>query len=182
MVILGIDPGTNIVGYAILVANKGDLRVLDYGIKRIKSTEQAAEKLAEIHYWVSELIRLYRPDELAIESPFYGKNVQSMLKLGRAQGVAMAAAFEAGLKVEEYAPKTIKLSITGKGTASKEQVLGMLRHLLKVNIEAESLDASDALACAVCHANNRRNPLLAKGKKSDWSGFIKDNPNRILGK
>lgn len=180
MIILGIDPGTNILGYGIIVADKQNFSVLDFGSKKITKSDSPAEKLSEIYYLVSELIKLYRPDELAIESPFYGKNIQSMLKLGRAQGVAMAAAFEAGLTVEEYSPKRIKLAITGCGTSSKEQVSGMLQHILKIKLDLKELDASDALACAVCHANSRKS-FDSHGKKyNSWNQFITDNPDRKI--
>ena len=178
MIILGIDPGTNILGYGIIIADKQKFSVLDFGSKKITKSDSHAEKLSEIYYLVSELIKLYRPDELAIESPFYGKNIQSMLKLGRAQGVAMAAAFEAGLVVEEYSPKRIKLAITGNGTASKEQVSGMLQHILNIKLDLKELDSSDALACAVCHANSRKKSSLGSKKYSGWSQFIQDNPDR----
>lgn len=178
MIILGIDPGTNILGYGIIIADRQKFSVLDFGSKKITKSDSPAEKLSEIYHMVSELIKLYRPDELAIESPFYGKNIQSMLKLGRAQGVAMAAAFEAGLTVEEYPPKKIKLAITGRGNSSKEQVAGMLQHILKIQLDLNELDASDALACAVCHANSRKGFADGPKKYNSWNQFIADNPGR----
>lgn len=177
MIILGIDPGTNILGYGVILVNKQKMTVLDYGIKRIGKATDPAEKLSIIFESMMELIRTHRPDSLAIESPFYGKNVQSMLKLGRAQGVAMAAGFHAGLSVEEYSPKKIKLAITGKGTSSKEQVCAMLGYILNIKLQPSELDASDALACAVCHANNQNS--VVKGKNHDsWESFLKENPHR----
>ena len=128
---------------------------------------------------MQEIIETYLPEHLAIEAPFYGKNVQSMLKLGRAQGVAMAAAMTMGLQIQEYAPKKVKQSITGNGNASKEQVAAMLESILKIKITSKHLDATDALGVAVCHYNQSSSMLAGLKKHNGWASFIKNNPNKI---
>ncbi len=138
-------------------------------------------KLKKIFERTQKLIEAYHPDELAIEAPFYGKNVQSMLKLGRAQGVGIAAGITKGIPVFEYAPKKIKQSITGNGNASKEQVAAMLKNLLKYEEQPSYFDATDALSVAVCHYFQSSNPILKGGKAKDWKTFIKDNPDRVKG-
>ncbi len=179
--ILGVDPGTNVLGYAVLEVQGSRLQVLNFGIFHLEKYEDHHTKLKEIFLQLQEIIEAYRPASLAIEAPFYGKNVQSMLKLGRAQGVAMAAAMTMGLDITEYAPKKIKQSITGNGNASKEQVAAMLEHILKIKITTKHLDATDALGVAVCHYNQSAG-LPGVGKKhTDWASFIKDNPDKIKG-
>lgn len=177
--ILGVDPGTNLCGYAILEVIDKQLKVLSFGVFHLEKFPDHHEKLKEIFLQLQEIIETYQPKHLAIEAPFYGKNVQSMLKLGRAQGVAMAAGMTMGLQICEYAPKKIKQSITGNGNASKEQVAAMLESILKIKIESKYLDATDALAAAVCHYNQMNFPLKDIGKKGGWSSFIKNNPGRI---
>jgi len=179
--ILGVDPGTNVLGYAILEVQGSRLTVLNFGIFHLEKHEDHQSKLREIFLQLQEIIEAYRPASLAIEAPFYGKNVQSMLKLGRAQGVAMAAAMTMGLDITEYAPKKIKQSITGNGNASKEQVAAMLEHILKIKITTKHLDATDALGVAVCHFNQSSSALSGGKKHTDWASFIKDNPNKIRG-
>jgi crossover junction endodeoxyribonuclease RuvC len=182
-IILGIDPGTSILGYGILEVKGKELKLLALGVVHLDKIEDHALKLSKIFERCVELIDGFHPDELAIEAPFFGKNVQSMLKLGRAQGVAIAAALSRQLTVNEYAPRKIKQSITGNGNASKEQVAAMLQRLLKIPSEdmPSKLDATDGLAAAVCHYYQTSNPLLGS-KTSSWKSFISQNPDRIKGK
>ncbi|MBK9255502.1 MAG: crossover junction endodeoxyribonuclease RuvC [Saprospiraceae bacterium] len=184
--ILGVDPGTNILGYAILDVDGSKLRLITFGVFKLAHHADHHIKLKEIYLQLQEIIETYQPEELAIEAPFHGKNVQSMLKLGRAQGVAMAAAITMGLDINEYAPKKIKQSITGNGNASKEQVAAILESILKIKITSDHLDATDALAAAVTHFNQNSGPMAVKKsgssgnkKSSGWSAFVKDNPERI---
>jgi crossover junction endodeoxyribonuclease RuvC len=177
-VILGIDPGTNIMGYGLVQQKSSELNVVSLGVIQLHKYDNQALKLKKIFEKTLVLIDEYKPDELAIEAPFYGKNVQSMLKLGRAQGVAMAAALYRSIPIFEYSPKKIKQSITGNGNASKEQVASMLKTLLAIQGSPRYLDATDGLAVAVCHyfqnfSNGNSN------KYSGWKQFINDNPNRI---
>lgn len=176
--ILGIDPGTNLLGYAILEVEGKNLRPIDIGVVYMKHLEQHEYKLKKIFERLQSIITTYQPDEMAIEAPFFGKNPQSMLKLGRAQGVAIAAAMTRGLTVTEYSPKKIKVSVTGNGNASKEQVAAMLASILHVTLENQYLDATDALAVALCHHYQSGSLLSGKKKYADWSSFIKDNPER----
>jgi len=150
-IILGIDPGTNIMGYGLIHQSGNKIRLITMGILKLGKYSNHALKLKKIFERTLGLIDEYKPDEMALEAPFYGKNVQSMLKLGRAQGVAMAAGLYKDLPIFEYSPKKIKLSITGNGNASKEQVAGMLSNLVEFNEAPEFLDATDGLAAAVCH-------------------------------
>jgi crossover junction endodeoxyribonuclease RuvC len=184
--ILGVDPGTNILGYAILSVDGNQLKVIHFGVLHLDKYEDHHDKLKEIFLQIQEIIETYRPAQLAIEAPFYGKNVQSMLKLGRAQGVAMAAGMTMGLSIEEYAPKKVKQSITGNGNASKEQVAAMLENILKIKIDSKYLDATDALGVAVCHFNQNgplkptKSPVKTRKKAADWSSFVKDNPQKVI--
>jgi crossover junction endodeoxyribonuclease RuvC len=177
--LLGIDPGTNILGYAILNVSGQNLQIGALGVLKLSQFKDHSLKLKEIFLQLQEVIEQFQPTEMAIEAPFFGKNVQSMLKLGRAQGVSMAAAYTMGLDVTEYSPKKIKQSVTGNGNASKEQVCSMLGNILNVKLVDEYLDATDALATAVCHHYQTRNPLNKNKKFKDWSSFIKSNQNRI---
>ncbi|GAB4250032.1 MAG: crossover junction endodeoxyribonuclease RuvC [Vicingaceae bacterium] len=177
-IILGIDPGTNIMGYGIIEIENNKLKLLSLGTIQLNKLENHQLKLKKIFERTLNLIDTYHPDELAIEAPFYGKNVQSMLKLGRAQGVSIAAALYRNIPVFEYAPKRIKQAITGKGNSSKEQVSGMLIHLLNLKKVPKHLDATDGLAAAVCHYLQLGKPSGDK-KYSGWKSFIKDNPNKI---
>jgi len=176
-VILGIDPGTNIMGYGIIEANGAAIKLLSLGVIKLNNLDDHALKLKRIFEQTISLLEQYKPDELAIEAPFFGKNVQSMLKLGRAQGVAIAAALSRSVPVFEYSPRKIKQSITGKGSASKEQVASMLQNLLHFDQMPHYLDATDGLAAAVCHYFQRG---VTSGKKgySGWKAFIQDNPGR----
>ena len=180
-IILGIDPGTIIMGYGLITVTGSTISLLELGVLKPGNSKDTYKKLQLIYNTVSGLIVKYQPDAFAIEAPFFGKNVQSMLKLGRAQGVAIAAAMQAGLTVNEYSPKKVKQSITGNGNASKEQVLKMLQRMLKFEDEPRYFDATDALSVAVCH-HFQDNPLIkSEGKKvKDWADFINKNPGRVL--
>ena len=177
-IILGIDPGTNIFGFGILNVKGSVMSLLDMDILSLDKINGHELKLKQIFECTLSLIDLHHPDELAIEAPFFGKNVQSMLKLGRAQGVAMAAALSCEIPITEYAPKKVKQSDTGNGNASKEQVARMLMSLLSIKEEPKLLDATDALAVAVCHHFQKgKNP----GKKKTWESFVKGNSGRVKG-
>ena len=177
--ILGIDPGTNILGYGVIcVDNKGP-HYVDMGVFDLRKIKDPFEKLANIFAGVTELLEIHNPDELAVESPFYGKNAQVILKLGRAQGAALTAAVMKGIPVAEYAPRKAKIAICGNGAASKEQVSMMIQKTLKVELDPKYLDATDALAIALCHHYQMTNPLAGIGGKADWKKFLEDNPERI---
>ena len=178
--ILGIDPGTQVMGYALIEVTGAKVQVVQYGVIHLKSYSNHAIKLKKIFDRMIQLIDEYLPDELAIESPFFGVNVQSMLKLGRAQGVAIAAALSRDIPYVEYAPKKVKQSITGNGNATKEQVSIMLGQILKIPEMPKLFDASDALAVALCHHYQKGNNGQA-GTKS-WKNFLTDNPTRIASK
>ncbi len=180
-IILGIDPGTNIMGYGLIRISSGTLTLICLGVIKLDKLDDHALKLKSIFEKTLNLIDEYHPDELAIEAPFFGKNVQSMLKLGRAQGVAMAAGLYRSIPIFEYSPKKIKQSITGNGNASKEQVGGMLQTILKYQETPEYLDASDGLAAAVCHyfQSNGAMPTGKTKNVSGWKAFISANPGRI---
>ena len=179
-IIIGIDPGTNVMGYGILAVNKKKLSIVAMGVIQLSKFDDHYMRLRRIYERVSGLITQYLPDEMAIEAPFFGKNVQSMLKLGRAQGVAMAAALNRDIPIAEYEPRKIKLAITGNGAASKEQVAEMLRRTLGIPKEEmpDFLDATDALAAAVCHYYESSKPQVEKGCKS-WKDFIAKNPDKV---
>ena len=177
-IILGIDPGTTIMGYGLIHVKGNKMEMLTMGVLHLSKLNSHADKLKRIFERTLALIDEYKADEMALEAPFFGKNVQSMLKLGRAQGVAMAAGLYRDIPIFEYAPKKIKMSITGQGTASKEQVAAMLKSLLKINDMPKHLDASDGLAAAVCHYFQKGK--ISGGKSySGWSSFLKDNPDRL---
>ncbi len=177
-IILGIDPGTSITGYGIIICKGKKMSLMTYGaIKLGKQQVPHTEKLKRIFTRISSLIDEFNPQELAIEAPFFGKNVQSMLKLGRAQGVAMAAGLIKNLPIYEYAPRKVKMAVTGRGTASKEQVAAMLEQLLSFKSEEKLLDATDGLAVAVCHFF--QNNVLTGRSHNDWNSFLKDNPSRV---
>lgn len=179
-IIIGIDPGTNIMGYGIIGINGKKISVIALGVIQLSKFESHYLRLRRIFERVTGLIDQYLPDELAIEAPFFGKNVQSMLKLGRAQGVAMAAALARDIPITEYAPLKIKQAITGTGGASKEQVAEMLRRILNIPKDKmpEFLDATDALGAALCHYYESSRPQFEKGCKS-WKEFIAKNPDKI---
>jgi len=178
-IILGIDPGTAFMGYGLIKVTGNKLELIEMNTLKPGKVADPYKKLQLIYNTVSGLIIKYKPDVFAIEAPFFGKNVQSMLKLGRAQGVAIAAAMRHGLEVTEYSPKKIKQSVTGNGNASKEQVLKMLQRLLKFEDDPQYLDASDALAVAVCHHFQENTSLpAAGGKAKGWEDFLIKNPGR----
>ena len=177
-IILGIDPGTAIMGYGLVKEVGKQLSLINLGVIKLDHLDSHALKLQRIFEKVSALIEQYHPDCVALEAPFYGKNIQVMLKLGRAQGVAMAAALNRNLPIFEYAPRKIKQSVTGNGNAAKEQVAAMLKTLLKFDETPQFLDATDGLAAAVCHAfQNQR--TSGKGNYSGWAAFVKDNADRL---
>lgn len=177
-VILGIDPGTNFMGYGIIDSEGSKIECLAVGILDIHNVKDPYLKLKMIYDRVASLINGYHPTELSIEAQFYEKNAQSMLKLGRAQGVAISAAVNAGLQIHEYEPRKIKLAVAGNGSATKEQVARMLAMTLKINEFPDKYDATDALAAAVCHHYQKRMPVAPKGGNS-WAAFIANNPDRV---
>lgn len=178
--ILGIDPGTNILGFGIVrVDADGRPNYVDMGVLDLRRVDSPYQKLEIIYEKVISLCDLHRPDDLAIESPFYGKNAQVIFKLGRAQGAAMTAALGKGLSVYEYAPRKAKMAICGNGAASKEQVCLMVQRTLGIKIDNRYLDATDALALAMCHYYQLKSPLAGLGDSSSWEKFIAANPGRI---
>jgi len=177
-IILGIDPGTNIMGYGIIHHKGSKLDLISLGVIQLHKYDNQALKLKKIFEKTLVLIDEYNPDEVALEAPFFGKNVQSMLKLGRAQGVAMAAALYRDVPIFEYAPKKIKQSITGNGNASKEQVAGILIGLLSIKDPPKYLDATDGLAAAVCHYF-QKSPGGEGKSYSGWKQFMNQNPGRV---
>lgn len=181
-VIMGIDPGTNVMGYGVLGVNGKTPELVVMGVIKLGRIEDRYMRLRRIYDRVLGLVEQYLPDELSIEAPFCGKNVQSMLKLGRAQGVAMAAALSRDVPICEYSPTTIKQSVTGRGGATKEQVAEMLRHILSIPREQmpHLLDATDALAAALTHFYESNKPSAARGSKSSWADFLSRNPDRIV--
>jgi crossover junction endodeoxyribonuclease RuvC len=177
-IILGIDPGTNVMGYGIIEIKGSSMSLTAAGVIELKAYNDHFLKLTKIFEKSIGLIEQYHPDELAIEAPFYGKNVQSMLKLGRAQGIAMAAALSRSLPVCEYSPKKVKLAITGNGNASKEQVAAMLQTLLGFSEMPHYLDATDGLAVAVCHHFQNKTNTAGVKKINGWKSFLTENPGR----
>jgi len=179
-IIMGIDPGTNNMGLGVIGIQNKSVEVIAMDVLNLSKLGNHALKLKKIFETVLRNIDHYHPDELAIESPFYGKNIQSMLKLGRAQGVAIAAALHRDIPVSEYSPRKIKMAITGKGGASKEQVAAMLCRILQIRGMPDSLDSTDALGVALCH-HYQGGEAASDQKKSytGWKAFISDNPGRI---
>lgn len=178
-IILGIDPGTVIMGYGIIIEQDKVINLEAMGVLRLAKYTSHELRLKLIFDRVLSLIDRHHPDALAIEAPFYGKNVQSMLKLGRSQGVAMAASLYRDIPVFEYSSTRIKQSITGNGRASKEMVAAMMKRLLKLQDDPESFDATDALAVAVCHSFQKGKPAQGGDKVSGWEAFLKQNPDRL---
>lgn len=181
-VIIGIDPGTNVMGYAILGIKTGKPLMIAMGVIQLGRLGDHYLRLGRIFERVTMLVEQYCPDEMAIEAPFFGKNVQSMLKLGRAQGVAIAAAIARQVPIAEYEPRKIKQAITGNGAASKEQVREMLKRILAIREEQllPELDSTDALGAALCHFYESAKPEIAKGPKS-WKDFVRRNPDKVRG-
>lgn len=186
-IILGIDPGTLVMGYGIISVNKSSLTLIEMGVLQLSKHKDHAERLHLIFKKMESLIKIHQPVAVAIEAPFFGKNVQSMLKLGRAQGVAIAAAMMSGLHAAEYAPRKVKQSITGRGNATKEQVLKMLQQTLNIGDDVRFMDATDAVAVALCHHYQHRTteikkdnkPTTKAGSANTWAAFIAQHPNRI---
>jgi crossover junction endodeoxyribonuclease RuvC len=178
--ILGIDPGTNVMGYGVISFVGAKVALVEMGVLKLAKYKDPYKRLMIIYHKVQELNRVFKPAHFAIEAPFYAKNVQSMLKLGRAQGVAIAAAAEAGLEITEYMPKRIKQSVTGNGNATKEQVWRMLQQTLNLEERPEFLDATDALAAAMTMYYELRGlGVASKVKGGGWDDFLKNNPARI---
>ena len=178
--ILGIDPGTNLLGFGIVrVDAAGKPHYVDMGVLDLRRVDSSYEKLRIIFEKVSSLCELHHPGDLAIESPFYGRNAQVIFKLGRAQGAAMSAALIHDADVYEYAPRKAKQAICGNGAASKEQVALMVEKTLGINIDPGHLDATDALAIAMCHYYDMSSPLAGKASGGSWEKFIAANPDRI---
>ncbi len=179
-IIIGIDPGTNVMGYAILGVKGKKPSLVAMGVIQLSKIGGHYLRLKRIYERVQGIVEQYLPDEMAIEAPFFGKNVQSMLKLGRAQGVAMAAALSRDVPITEYEPRKIKMAITGNGAASKEQVKELLKRILNIKEEdmLPQLDATDALGAALCHFYESAKPVAAAGAKS-WKAFIASHPDRV---
>ncbi len=187
-VILGVDPGSNVTGYSIIISERSALQLVNIGHITMERYDNHFDKLSRIYHRIIGLIDEYKPHEIAVEAPFYGKNAQSMLKLGRAQGMAIAAALQSHIPVFEYSAKKVKLSVTGTGNASKEQVAAMLPHIvtggdvnrLKEIIAKDHLDATDALAVAICHHMQATGVAMQSGKKyGSWSAYVKANPGKV---
>lgn len=178
-IILGIDPGTNILGFGVIRADAHGPHYVTMGVFDLRKITDPFEKLANINSGIAELIADYHPDEMAIESPFMDKNAQVILKLGRAQGAAIIAATQAGIPVTEYAPRKAKIAICGSGAASKSQVEVMVQKTLGVTLETRHLDATDALAIALCHYYQLESPLSSGGSGGSWAKFLAANPDRI---
>jgi crossover junction endodeoxyribonuclease RuvC len=177
-IILGIDPGTIVMGYGLLHIRNNVLSPVGIGVIQLGKYDDHAIRLKKIFERTVSIIEEFKPDELAIEAPFFGKNVQSMLKLGRAQGVAIAAALSKNIPVTEYSPKKIKMSITGNGNASKEQVAAMLSQILGLKSEHDYLDATDALGAALCHYYQNKRPGGEAKSYTGWKAFLTENPKR----
>ena len=177
-IILGIDPGSNVSGFGVVRAIGSKIEVLDMGIFKMPKDDDHFDKLKLIFSSTIQIIEKHNPDEFAVEAPFYGNNVQSMLKLGRAQGVSIAAALSKNLPVCEYSPRKVKQSITGNGAASKEQVAAMLKQMYGITVDEKYMDATDGLAVAICHAFRNK---IETGEKavSGWGAFVKKNPGRV---
>ena len=180
-IILGIDPGTNVMGYGVIKVQDNKASIITMGVIDMRKEDDTYLKLGHIFQRVNGIIDSYLPDEMAIEAPFFGKNVQSMLKLGRAQGVAIAAAINHSVPITEYAPLKIKMAITGNGSASKEQVAGMLQRILHLdeNDMPKFFDATDALAAAYCHYLQMGRPDTGKKGPKSWKEFISSNPSKV---
>lgn len=190
-IILGIDPGTLVMGYGLIAVRKNSISLVEMGVLQLSKHDDHSERLRLIYKKIETLIKTHQPHSVAIEAPFYGKNVQSMLKLGRAQGVAIASAMMHGLQTTEYAPRKIKQAITGRGSATKEQVWQMLQHTLKFEEDVRFMDATDAVAVALTHHYQENVPkgtgevdekikkAMSSKKKESWESFLATNPQRV---
>lgn len=181
-IILGIDPGTSIMGFGVIHVIGKKMKLLSFGTLDLQKEKTHPDKLKKIHDDLCKVIQKYKPDEMAIEAPFFGKNVQSMLKLGRAQGVAIGVSLQHNIPFEEYTPRRIKQAITGSGAASKEQVAIMLQKLFGFKEIPKHLDATDGLAVAACHHFSKGVGEHNKQKSNNWSSFVKNNPSRKVSK
>ena len=179
-IILGIDPGTNVLGYGLIKVKGSDITILQYGVLRLEKYATQGLKFLKIYERVKGILEEFMPDEMAMESPFFGKNVQSMLKLGRVQGLLMGLAYSKEIPIAEYEPKKVKQSVTGNGNAAKEQVAKMVEVIGGIQLDAKLLDATDALGIAICH-HFHANSITAtnKGTKKGWGAFVSENPGRI---
>ena len=179
-IILGIDPGTRFLGYGLLRINNDKVTVLQYGVLNLTKYTTQGAKFLKIHERILGILEEFLPDEIAIESPFFGKNIQSMLKLGRVQGMVMSLAFSKSIPIAEYEPKKVKQSVTGNGNASKEQVAKMVEIIGNIKLDAKMHDATDALGIAICHHFHDKNiSSTMKGTKKGWGAFVTENPDRI---
>ncbi len=178
-IILGIDPGTMILGYGVVLVDRRSVHYVDMGVVDLRKEKDHFAKLNTIYTEVGAVIDRYCPDDMAVEAPFYGKNPQVMLKLGRAQGAAISAAIARGVPIFEYAPRKVKMAVTGQGAASKEQVALIVSRTLSVELKSGYLDATDALAIALCHFYQLVNPFADREASTDWAQFIKSHPDRI---
>ncbi len=179
-IILGIDPGTRFLGYGLLRITNDKVTILQYGVLNLTKYTTQGAKFLKIHERILGILEEFLPDEIAIESPFFGKNIQSMLKLGRVQGMVMSLAFSKSIPIAEYEPKKIKQSVTGNGNASKEQVAKMVEIIANIKLDGKLHDATDALGIAICHHFHNKNiSSTMKGTKKGWGAFVTENPERI---
>ena len=178
--IIGIDPGTNLLGFGVIRVSGKDVSFVDMGVVDMRKEKDHFAKLSKLAVEMDRILDAYSPDEMSVEDPFCGKNPQVMLKLGRAQGTAISAALRRGIPVTEYAPRKAKIAITGVGSASKEQVCIMIQKILGVTLENRFLDATDALALAMCHYYRMTDPLADVKSSSDWKKFIEQNPDKVV--
>ncbi|PSR14757.1 MAG: crossover junction endodeoxyribonuclease RuvC [Bacteroidetes bacterium] len=180
--LLGVDPGTSLLGFAVIEIEGKNLRLVEMGVIHLSKLPSHEERLQRIFERLKQVIFQHKPREMAIEAPFYGKNAQSMLKLGRAQGVAIAAAMTSGMTIQEYSPRKIKQSVTGNGNASKEQVAAMLEQEFKIDLSNQLLDATDALGAAICHYYQSKHTTGSGKSYTGWDAFVKDNPSKLKNK
>ena len=179
-IILGIDPGTRYLGYGLIRIINNQVQVIQYGVLNLTKYTTQGAKFLKIHERVMGIVEEFLPDEIAIESPFFGKNVQSMLKLGRVQGMVMSISFSKSIPITEYEPKKVKQSVTGNGNASKEQVAKMVEIISGIKLDAKLHDATDALGIAICHHFHHKNLTSSvKGTQKGWGAFVNENPDRV---
>ena len=177
MIILGVDPGTNITGFGLIEYTNNKFRRISHGIIKLPSTKSLSEKIEIIYAELDKLLKIYKPDEFAIETAFYGKNVQSVMKIGYARGVSLLAAIHNKVPASEYSPREVKKAVVGKGAASKQQVLFMVSTLWDISSEKMRFDETDALAVALCHAFRLRKPSI---KKKSWKAYIEAYPEKVI--
>jgi crossover junction endodeoxyribonuclease RuvC len=182
LTIIGIDPGTNILGFGVISASGNNLKLVAAGSVHMSGRQSHYEKLKRVYRSIEDLLDLHKPDVVSVEAPFFGKNVQSMLKLGRAQGITLGVALSRNLEVVEYSPKKIKQAITGRGNATKEQVAAMLEQIFDRSLENIVLDATDGLAAAVCHYYQGHRPTGGGKKYASWEQYVNGNPARVAHK